>query len=109
MLDYLIDHPETVGIDMELPLWASQVEFYTILQIRDVYLRSQILILYHKIENYFILELVKKILPIDKKLLYLFAQKIVTKLSKLWVWGPGSEIQYPWSRKNLFRIPDSGV
>jgi hypothetical protein len=25
MLDYLIDHPETVGIDMELPLWASQV------------------------------------------------------------------------------------
>ncbi len=30
MLDYLIDHPETVGIDMELPLWASQVEFYTV-------------------------------------------------------------------------------
>jgi hypothetical protein len=37
MLDYLIDHPETVGIDMELPLWASQVEFYTVLRIRDVY------------------------------------------------------------------------
>jgi hypothetical protein len=50
MLDYLIDHPETVGIDMELPLWASQVEFYTILRIRDVYLRSQILIYITKLK-----------------------------------------------------------
>jgi hypothetical protein len=25
MLDYLVDHPESVGTDMELPLWASQV------------------------------------------------------------------------------------
>jgi hypothetical protein len=46
MLDYLIDHPETVGIDMELPLWASQVKFYTVLRIRDVYPGSRILIFY---------------------------------------------------------------
>jgi hypothetical protein len=46
MLDYLIDHPETVGIDMELPLWASQVELYTVLRIRDVYPGSRILIFY---------------------------------------------------------------
>jgi hypothetical protein len=32
----------------------------------------------------------------------LFTQKIVTKLSKIWVWGPGSG-------KNLFGIPDPGV
>ncbi len=29
-------------------------------------------------------------------------QKIVTKLSKIWVWDPGSG-------ENLFRIPDAGV
>ncbi len=28
--------------------------------------------------------------------------KIVTKLSKIWVWDPGSG-------KNLFRVPDPGV
>ena len=32
--------------------------------------------------------------------------KIVTKLSKIWVWDPGSD---PGSGKNLFRIPDPGV
>ncbi len=37
----------------------------------------------------------------------LFTQKIVTKLSKIWVWDPGSEIRDP--EKNLFRIPDPGV
>jgi hypothetical protein len=31
-----------------------------------------------------------------------FTQKIVTKLSKIWVWDPGSG-------KNLFWIPDPGV
>jgi hypothetical protein len=31
----------------------------------------------------------------------LFTQKIVTMLSKIWVWDPGSG-------KNLFRIPDPG-
>jgi hypothetical protein len=32
----------------------------------------------------------------------LFTQKIVKKLSRIWVWDPGSE-------RNLFRIPDPGV
>jgi hypothetical protein len=36
------------------------------------------------------------------KIIELFTQKIVTKLSKIWVWDPGSG-------KNLFRIPDPGV
>jgi hypothetical protein len=31
-----------------------------------------------------------------------FYPKIVTKLSKIWIWDPGSG-------KNLFRIPDPGV
>ena len=25
MLEYLQDHPDTVGTDLELPLWASQI------------------------------------------------------------------------------------
>jgi hypothetical protein len=37
-----------------------------------------------------------------QRIIELFAQKIVTKLSKVWVWDPGSG-------KNLFRIPDPGV
>jgi hypothetical protein len=37
-----------------------------------------------------------------QRIIELFSQKIVTKLSKIWVWDP-------WSGKNLFRIPDPGV
>jgi hypothetical protein len=37
-----------------------------------------------------------------QRIIELFTQKIVTKLSKIWVWDPGSG-------KNLFRIPDPGV
>jgi hypothetical protein len=37
-----------------------------------------------------------------KKIIELFTQKIVTKLSRIWVRDPGSG-------KNLFRIPDPGV
>jgi hypothetical protein len=44
----------------------------------------------------------KKISANFQKIIELFAQKIVTKLSKVWVWDPGSG-------KNLFRIPDTGV
>jgi hypothetical protein len=32
-----------------------------------------------------------------------FAQKIVSKPSKIWVWDPGS------GKKTIFRIPDPGV
>jgi hypothetical protein len=33
----------------------------------------------------------------------------VTKLSKIWVWDPGSEIRDTRYGKSLFRIPDPGV
>jgi hypothetical protein len=36
-----------------------------------------------------------------QRIIELFTQKIVTKLSKIWIWDPGSG-------KNLFRIPDPG-
>ncbi len=35
------------------------------------------------------------------RIIELFTQKFHYKLSKIWVWGPGSG-------KNLFRIPDLG-
>ncbi len=44
----------------------------------------------------------KKIWAIFQRIIELFTQKIVTMLSKIWVWDPGSG-------KNLFRIPDPGV
>jgi hypothetical protein len=50
--------------------------------------------------NYFIFEMLKKKIWANfHRILELFTQKIVTKLSKIWVWDPGSG-------KNLFRIPD---
>jgi hypothetical protein len=42
-----------------------------------------------------------------QRIIEVFNQKIVTKLSKIWIWDPGSEIRDP--EKNLFRIPDPGV
>ncbi len=44
----------------------------------------------------------KKIWANFQRIIELFTQKIVTKLSKKWVWDPGSG-------KHLFRIPDPGV
>jgi hypothetical protein len=44
----------------------------------------------------------KKIWAIFQRIIELFTQKIVTKLSKIWIWDPGSG-------KILFRIPDPGV
>jgi hypothetical protein len=58
----------------------------------------------------------KKIWANFQRNIELFTQKIVNKLSKLWIWDPGSgirdpgsEIRDPGSGKNLFRIPDPGV
>jgi hypothetical protein len=42
----------------------------------------------------------KKIWANFQRIIELFTQKIVIKLSKRWVWDP---------EKNLFRIPDPGV
>ncbi len=44
----------------------------------------------------------KKIWANFQGILELFTQKTVNKLSKLWIWDPGSG-------KNLFRIPNPGV
>jgi hypothetical protein len=55
---------------------------------------------FHVIEKYLIFEmLTKKIWANFQKIIELFTQKIVSKLSKIWVWDPGSG-------KNLFWIPD---
>jgi hypothetical protein len=56
---------------------------------------------FHKIENYFSFEVLKKIIwPNFQRIIELLTQKIVTKLSKIWVWDPGSG-------KNLSRIQGS--
>jgi hypothetical protein len=56
---------------------------------------------FDKIENYFIFEMPKKKIWANfQKIIELFTQKFVTKLSKIWVCDPGSEI-----RK---KIPDPG-
>ncbi len=52
---------------------------------------------FHKIENYFSFEVMKKKIWANfQRIIELFTQKLVTKLS---LWGPGSG-------KNLFRLPD---
>ncbi len=62
---------------------------------------------YHKIETYFIFELVKKKkLGQFTKQLEILTQKIVIKLSGL---GSVYNIQDPVYGKNLFQIPDPGV
>ncbi len=59
--------------------------------------------LFHKIENYFSFEVLKKKNWANfQRIIELFTPKIVTKLSKIWLWDPGSG-------KNLFRIPDPGA
>jgi hypothetical protein len=37
----------------------------------------------------------KKVLANFQRIIKLFTQKVVTKLSKIWVWDPGSEIRDP--------------
>ena len=57
---------------------------------------------FHKIVNYFGFEVMKKKIWANfQRIIELFTQ-IVTKLSKIWLWDPGSG-------KNLIRIPDPGV
>jgi hypothetical protein len=96
-----------------------------VLRIRDVYPGSRILIFthpgswihchnflcshkFHKIANYFSFEVLKKKIWANfQRIIELFTQKIVTKLSKIWIWDPektysGSQIQ--GSKRH--RIPD---
>jgi hypothetical protein len=55
-------------------------------------------------ENYFNFEMLKKKKLGDfQRIIELFTQKIVTKLSKIWVWDPGSEI---WDPESGIRVRD---
>jgi hypothetical protein len=48
---------------------------------------------FHKIVNYLIFVMLKKKIWANfQRIIELFTPKIVTKLSKIWVWDPGSEI-----------------
>jgi hypothetical protein len=45
---------------------------------------------FHKIANYFSFEVLrKKIWANFQRIIELFTQKIVTKLTKIWIWDPG--------------------
>jgi hypothetical protein len=62
---------------------------------------------FHKIENYFIFEMLNKKFSANfQRIIELFTQKIVTKLSKIWFWDPGSQIRDPGVKKAL--DPGSG-
>ncbi len=50
----------------------------------------------------------KNILASFQKILELFTQKFVTKLSKIWVWDPGSEILDPEKTYSGSRIRVQG-
>ncbi len=63
---------------------------------------------FHKIKLFYFWNVEEKIWPNFQRIIELFTQKIVTKLLKMWVWDPGSEIRGPGSGKDLFRIPDPG-
>jgi hypothetical protein len=57
---------------------------------------------FHKIQNYLIFEMIKKKSWANfQRIIELFTQKIVTMLSKIWVWDPRSGI---WKKP----IPDPG-
>jgi hypothetical protein len=60
---------------------------------------------FHKIENYFSFEVLKKKIWANfQRIIELFTQKIVTKVSKIWSWDPRSGI-----RKKPIPDPGPGV
>jgi hypothetical protein len=64
---------------------------------------------YHKIKNYFISEQVKKKLWANLRIIIvLFTQKIVIKLSKLWVLDPGHEKTFSGSQTRGQKALDPG-
>jgi hypothetical protein len=64
---------------------------------------------FHNIELFYFWNVEEKNLGHFERIIELFTQNIVTKLSKIWVWDAGSGFRDPESGKNLFRIPDPGV
>jgi hypothetical protein len=61
----------------------------------------------HKIELFYFEMLKKKIWANFQRIIELFSQKMVTKLSKIWVWDPGSEIRDPVKTYSGSRIQGS--
>ncbi len=60
---------------------------------------------FHIIENYFVFEMLKKKIWANfQRIIGFLTQKIVTKLSKIWVWDPGFRIQ--GSKKHRIPNPD---
>jgi hypothetical protein len=58
--------------------------------------------------NYFIFEMLKKKIWANfQRMVELFTQKIVSKLSKIWVWDSGSEIRDPEKTYSGSRIQGS--
>jgi hypothetical protein len=58
---------------------------------------------FHKIVYYFIFEMLKKKMWANfQRIIELFTPKMLTNLSNIWFWDPGSG-------KNLFRNPDPGI
>ncbi len=54
---------------------------------------------FHKTENFFVFELLKKKIWANfQRIIELFMQKIVIKLSKIWFWDPDPEKIYSGSR-----------
>ena len=54
---------------------------------------------FHKIAHYFSFDVLKKKIWANfQRIIELFTQKIINKLSKLWIWDPGSGIRDPGSR-----------
>ncbi len=51
----------------------------------------------------------KKIWAFFQRIIELFTQKLVSKLSKIWVWDPGSGIRDPGSGIRKKPIPDPGT
>ncbi len=63
---------------------------------------------FHKIANYFSFEVLKKKIWANfQRIIELLTQKIVNKLSKIWVWDPGSEIRDPGKTYSGSRIQGS--
>jgi hypothetical protein len=63
---------------------------------------------FHKIANYFSFEVLKKKICANfQRIIELLTQTIVNKLSKIWVWDPGSEIRDPEKTYSVSRIQGS--
>ncbi len=64
---------------------------------------------FNKLVNYFIFEMLKKKIWANfQRIIELFTQKLVTKLSKIWVWDPGSGAFLTTGSGSGIRIRNTG-